>query len=504
MTGTMTRRTPLLTLLRNAGLSLSLGVVLTACGGGGGGSSAPPPEATLSSIASAQMLRSVGSSGSTAMNFTYTMSKPVVSGVSITYHSVDLQQQLASGNRAALGFAVSGPSCTAGVDYVAIPGSTIVVPAGVSTGSITVQVCNSATFKATQTFDLAWTSDGQSGVQTGLIITPVAGGLASTATTTGIGGTATFGLDTNSLTNSNTDGHLGLSYSAMPSAASWQCTQDTVTGLVWQASPQINNVSINSYANVQAYVNQVNAAAPCGNANWRLPTTNELASLVDFSKTTGAASDATGFPLMQANRYWTADLRTGSTTQAWFIDFGNQGVMGYDLMTPVSGSYDSYQVILVSAAAPAAAPCTTADSRYNDNGDGTVTDTTTQLMWKQCPEGTQGAGCPGTKIAFTSEAQITGQVTTVNAATATTGLGYADWRVPTVKELNSLVNRSCTGATINSVAFPNTDAISHISATVYAPTPAWLWAVDFSSGIASPVDPTSAGGRALRLVRAGH
>ncbi len=36
---------------------------------------------------------------------------------------------------------------------------------------------------------------------------------------------------------------------------------------------------------------------------------------------------------------------------------------------------------------------TAPDSRYTDNGDGTVTDAATGLMWQQCPEGLWGAGC---------------------------------------------------------------------------------------------------------------
>ena len=76
--------------------------------------------------------------------------------------------------------------------------------------------------------------------------------------------------------------------------------------------------------------------------------------------------------------------------------------------------------------------------------------------------------------------------------------------MPTVKELSSLVNRSCSGATINTVAFPNADQLSNLTGNLFAPNTAWLWAVDFADGSVSPVDPTSAGGRPIRLVRAGQ
>jgi hypothetical protein len=58
---------------------------------------------------------------------------------------------------------------------------------------------------------------------------------------------------------------------------------------------------------------------------------------------------------------------------------------------------------------------------YTDNGDGTITDNVTGLMWQKNM---------GEKLSY-SDAMI-------KADTATTG-GYTDWRVPTIKELYSLI-----------------------------------------------------------------
>ena len=58
---------------------------------------------------------------------------------------------------------------------------------------------------------------------------------------------------------------------------------------------------------------------------------------------------------------------------------------------------------------------------YTNNGDGTITDNVTGLMWEQDM---------GTKIAFDAAS---------TKATASTLAGYSDWRVPTLKELYSLI-----------------------------------------------------------------
>lgn len=60
-------------------------------------------------------------------------------------------------------------------------------------------------------------------------------------------------------------------------------------------------------------------------------------------------------------------------------------------------------------------------SRYLDNGDSTITDRVTGLMWEQ------------------AQSKMLWKDAESNAANAGTG-GYSDWRVPTIKELYSLID----------------------------------------------------------------
>jgi len=475
----------------------ALGLTLTACGGGGGGS---PAEAQVTGVSPAQVLRSA--SATTTLLYSVQLNKAVISAVQLSYSTATTSKQGLS--TTSYGSATGGAGCTAGVDYITpATGATINIGAGSATAQIPVQVCANAAFTPNLTLLLNWTSGILVGQARGTILNTNAGGVGGSGSATQIGGTASFGRDTDALTDSSADGHLGLSYSATPSAAAQQCTTDNVTGLVWETKADANaQAATYTYPQLAAYVSQVNAAARCGLTNWRLPSTNELLTLVDFSLVSGAAADAFGFPNQQADRYWTADAVAGATANAWFVDFGNDGLVSFDNMA--APTYSTYRVLLVSGTPDSATSCTVAQAKYVDNGDGTINDTSTALMWKKCEEGADATTCTGTKTSFTSVNQVLGQISSVNATASTGGLGYSDWRMPSVKELSSLVNRSCVGVTINTVAFPNADQLSNLTGTVFAPNTAWLWAVDFADGSVSPVDPTSAGGRPIRLVRAGQ
>ena len=92
----------------------------------------------------------------------------------------------------------------------------------------------------------------------------------------------------------------------------------------------------------------------------------------------------------------------------------------------------------------------TPTSRFTLNGDGTVTDNTTGLMWKQCVEGLSGAGC-----AAGSASTMDWKAALDHAATHSFA-GYSDWRLANIKELGSIVETACLSPAVNLAVFPNT------------------------------------------------
>jgi hypothetical protein len=108
---------------------------------------------------------------------------------------------------------------------------------------------------------------------------------------------------------------------------------------------------------------------------------------------------------------------------------------------------------------------------YTDNGDGTVTDNVTGLMWQQAvPTGTYTweqakAYCPPLTLA-----------------------GHSDWRLPSRIELTSIVDLGVlSDTTINSAYFPSTpsNAFWSLSPVAGSPSSAWdsAWSVSFNIGV---------------------
>lgn len=85
--------------------------------------------------------------------------------------------------------------------------------------------------------------------------------------------------------------------------------------------------------------------------------------------------------------------------------------------------------------------------RFADNGDGTITDNLTGLVWLK------DANCPGSTKTWQEALDWVGDLNTSSiACTDYTAMTYADWRLPNFKEIQSLVDY---GVSSPSLPFPN-------------------------------------------------
>lgn len=124
---------------------------------------------------------------------------------------------------------------------------------------------------------------------------------------------------------------------------------------------------------------------------------------------------------------------------------------------------------------------------FTDNGDGTVTDNDTGLMWDQCSWGQDYIPGPPpicdpdpTSTNYTyAWSDALGQAVIANTYLHR---GYDDWRLPNRTELETLVDLTAKSPAIDSNAFPNTASLWYWSSTTYTIAPEQAWFVDFWDG----------------------
>ena len=114
-----------------------------------------------------------------------------------------------------------------------------------------------------------------------------------------------------------------------------------------------------------------------------------------------------------------------------------------------------------------------AQSQFNPNND-EVTDTRTGLVWKRCSEGQtwDGSTCTGSATGFSHEGAL---------LHAQAQAGTAGWRLPNVKELSSLADRTRANPAIHVTTFPATPSSYYWTSTPSANS-ADAWVVSFDSG----------------------
>ncbi len=265
----------------------------------------------------------------------------------------------------------------------------------------------------------------------------------------------------------------------------WVVTRDRRTGLVWQLrdgaldfrtyayswcdpDPATNGGNEGGCPGSDGFLATLNGErldpAYGGRADWRLPTVEEAVSILDLGKATGPSFDQRFFPFLTGLSYlWTSQTVAGSPELAYKVGVAfpaqrfNVGVAEQDF------KINRYHLLAV--AGPRLA------HEFVTNGDQTVTDRATGLMW--------------------SQGYLQGDFSwqeALAAAEAATLAGYDDWRLPSVKEWVSILDHTRSRPAVAS-AFPDPPSgIGFWTATTYAPAPAAAWYVRGDNATIFPKD----------------
>ncbi len=103
-------------------------------------------------------------------------------------------------------------------------------------------------------------------------------------------------------------------------------------------------------------------------------------------------------------------------------------------------------------------------ARFIDHQDGTVTDVKHGLMWSKCSVGQayDSGSCSGNAVSQSWNRALQ-QVQTLNGAGGQAG--FADWRMPNINELASIVEFQCFDPAIQLSVFPATPSATYWSST---------------------------------------
>jgi hypothetical protein len=193
-------------------------------------------------------------------------------------------------------------------------------------------------------------------------------------------------------------------------------------------------------------------------------------------------------------------------------------------LTPVPASFRALDPSIPADSVVAANVAALCPTRFVDNGNGTVTDRQTGLMWEKkttdgtihdwqhvytwSTSGTAPDGSVFTTFLNTLNGGATGVGNCVSVDAMTQSGGFArhcDWRLPTVGELRGIVDLSATGCGSGSPCidpiFGPTQSSGYWSATAYQFGPHNAWSVYFQDGGVS--NPNKGNGYYVRAVRGG-
>jgi hypothetical protein len=241
--------------------------------------------------------------------------------------------------------------------------------------------------------------------------------------------------------------------------------KDNVTKLIWQKA----DGGEMTWEMSQDYCSKLDLAG----YSWRLPRSHELFGILNQGLL--PAIDKNIFTYTDAEYWWTGQTDISDNSKVWVTNSGG-GI----------GPHPKIETISAGGTRRFHTRCVKDESwqqKYIDNNNGTITDSKTGLCWQKEPGAT-------TKTWFEA----------LSYAENLDFAGYKDWRLPNIKELQSISETNFSNPSVDPIFFPSTNpGIYWSSTSMVSKDTTQAWNVDFSFGIASYAIKT--GSHFVRCVR---
>jgi hypothetical protein len=296
---------------------------------------------------------------------------------------------------------------------------------------------------------------------------------------------------------------------------------DKLTGLEWLrdgSTPTFNGSNTTCTGGVKTwqtavdYVKCLNYNSYLGHNDWRLPNINEMMSMSNSQQASSATwLNTLGFSGINAV-YWSSTTFAGDVSNALNVDLSN-GHAGFAPKTPTTGyawpvrSGQSAGVITLpktgqticwdDAYNPTDCAGTRQDGelqsgavwptqRFTDNGNQTMSDNLTGLIWTKDPKLMVTRNPTFDKDGTFSDGSVTWQhaIDYILKLNMDVYLGFSDWRLPNVNELTSIVNISQAdpaGWLTSPVGFGAFASYTYWTSSTYTTNTGDAWSVSLNS-----------------------
>ena len=237
---------------------------------------------------------------------------------------------------------------------------------------------------------------------------------------------------------------------------------DTITGLMWQQAD-------GGEMTIENAVTYCSTLTLAGYTDWRLPNAHESFSILNHQNV-NPSLDNTVFPTSLAEYWWTSDRQPNDSSKVWVTN-GGGGVGNHPKTETISaGGLKHFNTRAVRDIHPTSI----IPNHFSDNLNGTVTDNLTNLIWQK----------------NSMNDSLTWEDALVKADTMLLA-GYNDWRLPNIKELQSINIEQIMNPSINTTYFTNIGINKLWSSTSLPNQTTKAWYLDTKYGVTTYQTKTS-------------